>query len=71
MFLVFPQNKTYFAHCPDLSSGSDSVKRHGKVMGGLKEPVSNIDDLFGVLSNLSELHAFKLRVDPAKFKVNP
>ncbi|XP_060794919.1 hemoglobin, alpha embryonic 5 [Neoarius graeffei] len=70
MFLVFPQTKTYFAHWPDLSPGSKSVKKHGKVvMVGLGKVVNNINDLFGARSNLSELHAFKLRVDPANFKV--
>ncbi|KAG7325187.1 hypothetical protein KOW79_011503 [Hemibagrus wyckioides] len=70
MFLVFPQTKTYFSHWPDLSSGSSSVKAHGKkVMEGIGEAVNNIDDLFGAMSNLSELHAFKLRIDPANFKI--
>ncbi|XP_026771218.1 hemoglobin subunit alpha [Pangasianodon hypophthalmus] len=70
MFQVFPQTKTYFAHWPDLSPGSDSVKQHGmKVMAGLGEAVNNIDDIFAALSSLSDLHAFKLRVDPANFKV--
>ncbi|KAK2866314.1 hypothetical protein Q7C36_002370 [Tachysurus vachellii] len=70
MFLVFPQTKTYFSHWPDLSPGSNSVKAHGKkVMEGIGEAVNNIDDLFGAMSNLSELHAFKLRVDPANFKI--
>ncbi|XP_017338263.1 hemoglobin, alpha embryonic 5 isoform X2 [Ictalurus punctatus] len=70
MFLVFPQTKTYFAHWPDLSLGSDSVKKHGKkVMNSVGEAVNNIDDLFGGLSSLSELHAFQLRIDPTNFKI--
>ncbi|XP_053496339.1 hemoglobin, alpha embryonic 5 isoform X1 [Ictalurus furcatus] len=70
MFLVFPQTKTYFAHWPDLSLGSDSVKKHGKkVMDSVGEAVNNIDNLFGGLSSLSELHAFQLRIDPTNFKI--
>lgn len=68
---VYPQTKTYFAHWPDLSPGSASVKNHGKkIMGGVALAVAKIDDLSKGLLELSELHAFKLRVDPANFKVN-
>ncbi|XP_066519477.1 hemoglobin, alpha embryonic 5 [Hoplias malabaricus] len=70
MFAVYPQTKTYFSHWPDLSPGSAPVKNHGKkVMGGLADAVANIDDLFGGLLTLSELHAFQLRVDPANYKI--
>ncbi|XP_037547248.1 hemoglobin subunit alpha-1 [Nematolebias whitei] len=67
---VYPQTKTYFSHWPDLSSGSASVKNHGKkIMGGVALAVAKIDDLSKGLLELSELHAFKLRVDPANFKL--
>ncbi|XP_028267195.1 hemoglobin embryonic subunit alpha [Parambassis ranga] len=70
MLLVYPQTKTYFSHWKDLSPGSAPVKKHGKtVMGGVGEAVSKIDDLKAGLLNLSELHAFTLRVDPANFKI--
>ncbi|XP_077414560.1 hemoglobin subunit alpha-1-like [Vanacampus margaritifer] len=70
MVFVYPQTKTYFSHWKDLSLGSAPVKKHGKViMGGVNEAVDKIDDLTGGLLNLSELHAFTLRVDPANFKV--
>ncbi|XP_034716327.1 hemoglobin, alpha embryonic 5 [Etheostoma cragini] len=70
MITVYPQTKTYFSHWPDLSPGSDSVKAHGKkVMGGLGLAVSKIDDLKTGLLELSEKHAFTLRVDPANFKI--
>ncbi|XP_077069640.1 hemoglobin subunit alpha-1-like [Siphateles boraxobius] len=70
MLAVYPQTKTYFSHWKDLSPGSAPVKKHGKtVMGGVGEAVSKIDDLTSGLLNLSELHAFKLRVDPANFKI--
>lgn len=70
MLTVYPQTKTYFSHWPDLSPGSAPVKKHGKtVMAGIAEAVAGIDDLVGSLINLSELHAFQLRVDPANFKI--
>ncbi|KAK9978055.1 hypothetical protein ABG768_019828 [Culter alburnus] len=69
MLTVYPQTKTYFSHWADLSPGSGPVKKHGKtIMGAVGDAVSKIDDLVGGLAALSELHAFKLRVDPANFK---
>lgn len=70
MFTVYPQTKIYFAHWPDVAYGSASVKAHGKrVMGAVGIAVSKIDDLIAGLLDLSEQHAYKLRVDPANFKV--
>lgn len=70
MLLVYPQTKTYFSHWPDLTPGSEPVMVHGKrILGGVTEAVSKIDNLRGGLLELSELHAFKLRVDPSNFKV--
>ncbi|KAI4895010.1 hypothetical protein NFI96_016222 [Prochilodus magdalenae] len=67
---VYPQTKTYFSHWKDLSSGSAQVKKHGlTVMQGVFRAVELIDDLKAGLLNLSELHAFILRVDPANFKM--
>ncbi|KAL4553818.1 hemoglobin subunit alpha-like, partial [Arapaima gigas] len=37
-------------------------------MTAVTEAVGKMDDLIGGLSALSELHASKLRVDPANFK---
>lgn len=71
MLTVYPQTKTYFSHWADLSPGSAPVRKHGKViMGAVGDAVSKIDDLVGGLAALSELHAFKLRIDPANFKVH-
>ncbi|KAM7371831.1 hypothetical protein PAMP_009041 [Pampus punctatissimus] len=70
MLIVYPQTKTYFAHWKDLSPGSAPVKKHGiTVMNGVGFAVEKIDDLKAGLLNLSELHAFTLRVDPANFKI--
>ncbi|KAM4597706.1 hemoglobin subunit alpha-2-like [Polymixia lowei] len=70
MMTVYPQTKTYFSHWNDLSSHSPYVRKHGKtVMNGIGEAVKKMDDLDGGLLALSELHAFKLRVDPTNFKI--
>lgn len=71
MLVAYPQTKTYFSHWSDLSPDSPQVKKHGAtIMGAIGEAISKIDDLTGGLSKLSELHAFKLRVDPANFRVS-
>ncbi|PWS23147.1 hypothetical protein DKP78_14665 [Enterococcus faecium] len=70
MLTVYPQTKTYFSHWADLSPGSAPVKKHGStIMGAIGQAVGLMDDLVGGLASLSELHAFKLRVDPANFKI--
>ncbi|XP_023677804.1 hemoglobin subunit alpha-like [Paramormyrops kingsleyae] len=70
MLYVYPQTRTYFAHWPDMSPGSAPVKNHGKtIMKAVGDAVSKIDDLVGGLSALSDLHAFKMRVDPGNFRI--
>ncbi|XP_047427141.1 hemoglobin embryonic subunit alpha-like [Mugil cephalus] len=70
MLIVYPQTKTYFAHWKDLSPNSAPVKKHGMtVMGGVGDAIGKIDSLPEGLLNLSELHAFTLRIDPANFKI--
>ncbi|XP_037646996.1 hemoglobin subunit alpha-2-like [Sebastes umbrosus] len=70
MLVVYPQTKTYFSHWADLNPGSAQVRKHGStVMGGIGRAVTKIDDLNAGLLNMSELHAFTLRVDPANFKL--
>lgn len=70
MLSVYPQTKTYFAHWSDLSANSAPVKAHGKkVMGGVALAVARIDDLAKGLLELSEKHAFQIKVDPTNFKV--
>lgn len=71
LLTVYPQSKIYFSHWSDLSFGSAPVAAHGKkVMGGVALAVSKIDDLSKGLLDLSEQHAFTMRVDPANFKVS-
>uniref|UniRef100_A0A8C5ENM5 Hemoglobin embryonic subunit alpha-like n=1 Tax=Gouania willdenowi TaxID=441366 RepID=A0A8C5ENM5_GOUWI len=70
MLVVYPQTKIYFSHWKDLSPGSASVMKHGAViMQGVADAVAKIDNLTDGLDQLSQLHAFTLRVDPANFKV--
>ena len=69
-FCSFPTTKTYFPHF-DLSHGSAQVQTHGqKVADALTKAVAHINDLPNALSDLSDLHAYKLRVDPVNFKVS-
>lgn len=72
MLAVYPQTKTYFSHWADLSPSSPQIKAHGKViMTGVASAVANIDDLTNGMLDLSEKHAFQIKVDPANFKVSP
>nr|XP_025963488.1 LOW QUALITY PROTEIN: hemoglobin subunit alpha-2-like [Dromaius novaehollandiae] len=69
MFMVYPQTKTYFPHF-DLHHGSDQIRSHGKkVMNALGNAVKNLDNLSQAMSELSNLHAYNLHVDPVNFKL--
>ncbi|XP_062036284.1 hemoglobin subunit zeta-like [Lepus europaeus] len=69
LFLSFPQTKTYFPHF-DLRPGSAQVHALGaKLAAALDDAVKNIDNLDGALSTLSDLHAYKLWVDPVNFRL--
>ncbi|NXA50667.1 HBAD protein, partial [Nothocercus julius] len=69
MFVTYPQTKTYFPHF-DLHHGSEQVRGHGKkVVAALGVAVKSIDNLSQALSELSNLHAYNLRVDPVNFKL--
>ncbi|XP_041318272.1 hemoglobin subunit alpha-D isoform X2 [Pyrgilauda ruficollis] len=68
MFHSYPPTKTYFPHF-DLSQGSDQIRGHGKkVVAALSNAIKNMDNLSSALSELSNLHAYNLRVDPVNFK---
>uniref|UniRef100_A0A674N4B4 NPR3-like, GATOR1 complex subunit n=1 Tax=Takifugu rubripes TaxID=31033 RepID=A0A674N4B4_TAKRU len=72
LLLVYPQTKTYFSHWKELTPNSNDVKIHGaRIMTGVTEAIGKMDNLTVGLLNLSELHAFTLRVDPANFKLFP
>lgn len=68
MFCSYPPTKTYFPHF-DLAQGSDQIRGHGKkVVAALGTAIKNLDNLSQALSELSNLHAYNLRVDPVNFK---
>ncbi|NWU21585.1 HBAD protein, partial [Dyaphorophyia castanea] len=68
MFCAHPPTKTYFPHF-DLSQCSDQIRNHGKkVLTALGLGIKNLDNLSQALSELSNLHAYNLRVDPVNFK---
>ncbi|KAM7038862.1 hemoglobin subunit alpha-D [Acridotheres tristis] len=68
MFHSYPPTKTYFPHF-DLTQGSDQIRGHGKkVVAALGNAIKNLDNLSQALSELSNLHAYNLRVDPVNFK---
>ncbi|NXK02917.1 HBA2 protein, partial [Herpetotheres cachinnans] len=67
MFMTYPQTKTYFPHF-NLQHGSDQIRSHGKkVLNALGNAVKSLDNLSQALSELSNLHAYNLRVDPSHF----
>ncbi|NXQ11401.1 HBAD protein, partial [Peucedramus taeniatus] len=69
MFHSYPPTKTYFPHF-DLSQGSDQIRGHGKkVVAALGNAIKNMDNLSQALSELSNLHAYNLRVDPPYFSL--
>ncbi|NWS33667.1 HBAD protein, partial [Polioptila caerulea] len=69
MFHSYPPTKTYFPHF-DMSQGSDQIRGHGKkVVVALGNAIKNLDNLSQALSELSNLHAYNLRVDPPGFSL--
>ncbi|KAG7507449.1 hemoglobin subunit alpha-1-like [Solea senegalensis] len=70
MLCIYPQTKIYFSHWSDLSIQSTKVKEHGVViMKGLSLAVEKINDMANGLQDLSQKHAFQMRVDPANFRL--
>ncbi|XP_069919895.1 hemoglobin subunit zeta isoform X2 [Oryctolagus cuniculus] len=69
LFLSFPQTKISFPHF-DLRPGSAQLRAHGaEVAAALDDAVKNMDNLDSALSSLSDLLAYKLRIDPVNFRV--
>ncbi|XP_028669973.1 hemoglobin subunit alpha-like [Erpetoichthys calabaricus] len=70
MFCSSPQTKTYFAHWGENPQDSPNTAIHGKkIFDAINDAVDHISDIHGALSKLSDLHATKLKVDPANFKI--
>ncbi|CAH2306783.1 hemoglobin subunit alpha-3-like [Pelobates cultripes] len=69
VFQSYPQTKTYFSHY-DLKHGSNDLKTQGaNVFNAIGQAINHLDNLEATLSKLSDLHAFKLRVDPGNFEL--
>ncbi|XP_063790283.1 hemoglobin subunit alpha-1-like [Pseudophryne corroboree] len=69
MFSSNPQTKVYFPAF-DFHEKSPQIQKHGKkIVDALTEAVSHLDNIEGALDKLSDLHAFKLRVDPGNFSL--
>ncbi|XP_060116446.1 hemoglobin subunit alpha-D-like [Heteronotia binoei] len=69
LFIVYPTCKTYFPHF-DFGAGSAQIRNHGKkVIKALEDALKNADHLHENLAELSNLHAYNLRVDPVNFKL--
>uniref|UniRef100_A0A8D0BI44 Globin domain-containing protein n=1 Tax=Salvator merianae TaxID=96440 RepID=A0A8D0BI44_SALMN len=64
-----PQQQEYFPHF-DLCPGSKDIRHHGqKVVKALDSALKHLDNLHDTLADLSDLHAYNLRVDPVNFKL--
>uniref|UniRef100_A0A8C5M744 Globin domain-containing protein n=1 Tax=Leptobrachium leishanense TaxID=445787 RepID=A0A8C5M744_9ANUR len=69
MFLSFPQTKTYFSHFNLRHGSPDLLKHGGKVLNAIGYAVGHLHDLSSALSDLSDLHAYQLRVDMGNFRL--
>ncbi|XP_018426281.1 PREDICTED: hemoglobin subunit alpha-B-like isoform X3 [Nanorana parkeri] len=67
LFKCRPETKTYFSHL-NVEHGSADIRSQGsKVLKAIGHASKNLDHLDEALSNLSDLHAHNLRVDPGNF----
>ncbi|KAM3916434.1 hemoglobin subunit beta-2-like [Leptodactylus fuscus] len=75
LLVVYPWTQRYFSSFGNLSNptaiaGNAKVHAHGKkVLTAIGEAVSHLDNVKGSLHDLSEVHAFKLYVDPENFRL--
>ncbi|XP_075686172.1 hemoglobin subunit alpha-B-like [Rhinoderma darwinii] len=69
LFKTYPKTKTYFSKF-NLDPASPDLKRQGsKILNAIGVASKHLDDLDEALSQLSDLHAFHLRVDPGNFNL--
>ncbi|KAM9304804.1 hemoglobin subunit alpha-5-like [Gastrophryne carolinensis] len=67
LFHCYPTTKIYFSNI-NLDHGSAAVRAQGsKIMHAIGLACKHVDDLDGALGKLSDLHAQKIKVDPANF----
>ncbi|XP_075034670.1 hemoglobin subunit beta-2-like [Mixophyes fleayi] len=75
LLITYPWTKRYFESFGNLSNaaaiaGNAKVHNHGvKVLSAIGDTISHLDNVKGFLHQLSDLHAFKLHVDPVNFKL--
>lgn len=69
-FLSYPQSKPSFPQFDQLPGSAQLRARGAELAAALNDAVKNMDDMDGALSPLSDLLAYKLRVDPANFRVS-
>ncbi|KAM8967745.1 hemoglobin subunit beta-2-like [Pelodytes ibericus] len=74
LFIVYPWTQRYFSSFGNVSNataitGNSKVRAHGKVvLSAIGNAIQHIDSVKASLHDLSEIHAFKLHVDPENFK---
>ncbi|KAG8432867.1 hypothetical protein GDO86_017213 [Hymenochirus boettgeri] len=74
LLVVYPWTQRYFSSFGNLSNptaiyGNAKVQAHGKkVLTAVGNAIQHLDNMKTTLSNLSEIHAQKLYVDPENFK---
>uniref|UniRef100_A0A7N5K6A8 Globin domain-containing protein n=1 Tax=Ailuropoda melanoleuca TaxID=9646 RepID=A0A7N5K6A8_AILME len=69
LLIVYPRTKTYFSHF-NLTPGSKDILHQGeKVAKALESALKHVDNIRGELCQLSDLHAYNLRVDPVNFQM--
>ncbi|XP_056391720.1 hemoglobin subunit beta-2-like isoform X2 [Hyla sarda] len=74
LLIVYPWTQRYFSSFGNLSNptaiaGNAKVSAHGKrVLSAIGDTIGHLDSVRSSLHNLSDIHAFKLHVDPENFR---
>ncbi|XP_062036439.1 hemoglobin subunit zeta-like [Lepus europaeus] len=68
-FLSYPQSKPSFPQFDQLPGSAQLRARGAELAAALNDAVKNMDDMDVALSPLSDLLAYKLRVDPVNFRL--
>ncbi|XP_075037444.1 hemoglobin subunit beta-3-like [Mixophyes fleayi] len=75
LLIIYPWTQRDFDSFGNLSSAraiarNAKLHNHGiKVLSAIGDTISHLDNMKGFLHQLSDLHAFKLHVDPVNFKL--
>ncbi|XP_069841466.1 hemoglobin subunit beta-2-like [Dendropsophus ebraccatus] len=74
LLIVYPWTQRYFSSFGNLSNptaiaGNAKVQAHGKkVLSAIGDTLGHLDNVKASLHTLSDIHAFKLHVDPENFR---